>query len=195
MLEAWQRADDEAVFESGWTFDHFYPLFGDSTEDCMDGWVTLTALLQATTRLRGGVLVSGMVYRHPAVLANMAGSGGHGAAKAGRSLLVELLRCRRRIEQLPPVLRERFNPMLRCYAGRRNVGQNRGGHSAAVALRHRETRPMRKSAKGPTSRSGAERPNVCRVDQTLDRAAFRPAHFNQSRNADSYESHHQNRHR
>ncbi len=72
LLEAWQRADDEAVFESGWTFDHFYPLFGDSTEDCMDGWVTLTALLQATTRLRGGVLVSGMVYRHPAVLANMA---------------------------------------------------------------------------------------------------------------------------
>jgi alkanesulfonate monooxygenase SsuD/methylene tetrahydromethanopterin reductase-like flavin-dependent oxidoreductase (luciferase family) len=38
----------------------------------MDGWVTLTALLQATTRLRGGVLVSGMVYRHPALLANMA---------------------------------------------------------------------------------------------------------------------------
>jgi F420-dependent oxidoreductase-like protein len=72
LLEAWQRADAEAVFESGWTFDHFYPLFGDSTEDCMDGWVTLTALLQATTRLRGGVLVSGMVYRHPALLANMA---------------------------------------------------------------------------------------------------------------------------
>ncbi len=72
LLEVWQRADAEAVFESGWTFDHFYPLFGDSTEDCMDGWVTLTALLQATTRLRGGVLVSGMVYRHPAVLANMA---------------------------------------------------------------------------------------------------------------------------
>jgi F420-dependent oxidoreductase-like protein len=72
LLEAWKRADDEAVFESGWTFDHFYPLFGDSTEDCMDGWVTLTALLQATTRLRGGVLVSGMVYRHPALLANMA---------------------------------------------------------------------------------------------------------------------------
>ena len=32
----------------------------------------LTALLQATNRLRGGVLVTGMVYRHPGVLANMA---------------------------------------------------------------------------------------------------------------------------
>lgn len=34
--------------------------------------MTLTALLQATERIRGGVLVSGMVYRHPGVLANMA---------------------------------------------------------------------------------------------------------------------------
>lgn len=72
LLEVWKRADDFPVFESGWTFDHFYPLFGDSTEDCLEGWVTLTALLQATTRVRGGVLVSGMVYRHPGLLANMA---------------------------------------------------------------------------------------------------------------------------
>ncbi len=71
-MEVWERADDLAVFESGWTFDHFYPLFGDSTEDCLDGWITLTALLQETSRVRGGVLVSGMVYRHPGLLANMA---------------------------------------------------------------------------------------------------------------------------
>ena len=72
MLEVWQRADEHAVFEGGWTFDHFYPLFGDSTEDCLEGWMTLAALLHETERLRGGVLVTGMVYRHPAVLANMA---------------------------------------------------------------------------------------------------------------------------
>ena len=72
LREVWKRADDLAVFESGWTFDHFYPLYGDSTEDCFEGWVTLTALLHETTRLRGGVLVSGMVYRHPGLLANMA---------------------------------------------------------------------------------------------------------------------------
>lgn len=72
MKEVWQRADALDVFESGWTFDHLYPLFGDSTEDCMEGWITLTALLHETTRLRGGVLVTGMVYRHPGVLANMA---------------------------------------------------------------------------------------------------------------------------
>jgi len=72
LLEVWQRADTHDVFESAWTFDHLYPLFGDSTEDCLDGWITLTALLHETERLRGGVLVTGMVYRHPGVLANMA---------------------------------------------------------------------------------------------------------------------------
>ncbi|TXH26709.1 MAG: LLM class F420-dependent oxidoreductase, partial [Mycobacterium sp.] len=39
---------------------------------CLEGWVTLTALAQATKRLRVGVLVTGIHYRHPAVLANMA---------------------------------------------------------------------------------------------------------------------------
>lgn len=72
LREVWKRADDIELFESGWTFDHFYPLFGDSTEDCLEGWISLTALLHETRRLRGGVLVTGMLYRHPAVLANMA---------------------------------------------------------------------------------------------------------------------------
>ena len=39
---------------------------------CLDGWMSLAALLQATERIRGGCLVTGMVYRHPAVLAHMA---------------------------------------------------------------------------------------------------------------------------
>jgi F420-dependent oxidoreductase-like protein len=72
MLDVWRAADDIDVFESGWTFDHFYPIFSDPTGPCMEGWVTLTALAQATQRLRVGVLVTGIVYRHPALLANMA---------------------------------------------------------------------------------------------------------------------------
>jgi F420-dependent oxidoreductase-like protein len=72
MLEVWQAADDIDLYESGWTFDHFYPIFSDPTGPCLEGWVTLTALAQATRRLRLGVLVTGIVYRHPAVLANMA---------------------------------------------------------------------------------------------------------------------------
>ena len=72
LLDVWRRCDEIELYESGWTFDHFYPIFGDSTEDCLEGWITLTALLQETSRIRGGVLVTGMLYRHPAILANMA---------------------------------------------------------------------------------------------------------------------------
>ncbi len=72
MLAVWRAADDIEVYESGWTFDHFYPIFADPAGPCLEGWTTLTALAQATTRLRLGVLVTGIHYRHPAVLANMA---------------------------------------------------------------------------------------------------------------------------
>ncbi|MDT7769749.1 MAG: hypothetical protein QOI30_2759, partial [Mycobacterium sp.] len=72
LLAVWQAADDIDVYESGWTFDHFYPIFSDSAGPCLEGWTTLTALAQATKRLRLGTLVTGIHYRHPAVLANMA---------------------------------------------------------------------------------------------------------------------------
>src|SRR5579862_9240634 len=72
MLDVWRAADDIELFESGWTFDHFYPIFSDSDGPCLEGWTVTTALAQATTRLRVGVLVTGIHYRHVAVLANMA---------------------------------------------------------------------------------------------------------------------------
>ncbi len=72
MLAVWQVADGIEIYESGWTFDHFYPIFSDPAGPCLEGWTTLTALAQATTRLRLGTLVTGIHYRHPAVLANMA---------------------------------------------------------------------------------------------------------------------------
>jgi F420-dependent oxidoreductase-like protein len=72
MLAVWREADGIDLFESGWTFDHFYPIFSDSAGPCLEGWTTLAALAQATNRLRLGVLVTGIHYRHPAVLANTA---------------------------------------------------------------------------------------------------------------------------
>ena len=72
MLDVWRAADDIDVYESAWTFDHFEPIFSDRTGPCLEGWITLAALAQATSRLRVGVLVTGMPYRHPSVLANMA---------------------------------------------------------------------------------------------------------------------------
>lgn len=73
MLDVWREADRHDVFESAWNFDHFYPVnVPDTTGPCMEAWVTLTALAQATERIRIGTMVNGVVYRHPAVLANMA---------------------------------------------------------------------------------------------------------------------------
>ncbi len=43
------------VFESAWTFDHFYPIFSDPTGPCLEGWITMAALAQASRRLRVGV--------------------------------------------------------------------------------------------------------------------------------------------
>jgi F420-dependent oxidoreductase-like protein len=72
MLDVFKEADRIDLFESGWNFDHFYPLSGNHAGPCLEGWTTLTALAQATSRIRLGCLVTGITYRHPAVLANMA---------------------------------------------------------------------------------------------------------------------------
>jgi hypothetical protein len=43
MLALWQAGDDIDVFESGWTFDHFYPIFNRLLAPCLEVWTTLTA--------------------------------------------------------------------------------------------------------------------------------------------------------
>jgi F420-dependent oxidoreductase-like protein len=71
-LDVWRATDECEVFAQAWNFDHFYPLTGDTHGPCLESWTMLSALAQATSRIRIGSMVNGMHYRHPAVTANMA---------------------------------------------------------------------------------------------------------------------------
>ncbi|GAB4148894.1 MAG: LLM class F420-dependent oxidoreductase [Sphingomonadales bacterium] len=72
MLAVWQAADAMPEFHSAWNFDHFYPInVPDTSGPCLEAWTTLSALAQATQRIRIGCMVTGVPYRHPALLANM----------------------------------------------------------------------------------------------------------------------------
>jgi F420-dependent oxidoreductase-like protein len=72
LAELWKVGDDLEVFTAAWVYDHFYPLRTGPEEPTLEGWTCLAMLLARTRRLRGGVMVTGVPYRHPAVLANMA---------------------------------------------------------------------------------------------------------------------------
>jgi alkanesulfonate monooxygenase SsuD/methylene tetrahydromethanopterin reductase-like flavin-dependent oxidoreductase (luciferase family) len=66
----WRVADEIEVYKGGWLFDHFYPLFTDTSKPCMEAWSTAAGLAAITSRLRIGHMVTSNTYRHPAVVAN-----------------------------------------------------------------------------------------------------------------------------
>jgi len=72
LRDAWIAADEIPLFESAWNWDHFYPLTEPFEDANFEAWTMLAAMAQATRRIRIGCQVTGMIYRHPAVLANMA---------------------------------------------------------------------------------------------------------------------------
>lgn len=55
-----------------WIADHFMPNQKDPRGPYKEAWTTLTAIAARVPRVRIGVLVSGITYRQPAVLAKMA---------------------------------------------------------------------------------------------------------------------------
>lgn len=93
LRDIWQAADGLG-FHAAFTFDHLVPLNqgqrpglvqGVPDGPQLEGWATLCALAALTENLHVGTLVSGVTYRHPAMLAKMAVTLDH--ITAGRAIL------------------------------------------------------------------------------------------------------------
>lgn len=63
---------EELGFDGAWGFDHFQPMYGEGLGETFEGMTTLAALSGLTSRIRLGLLVTGVTYRHPSILAAQA---------------------------------------------------------------------------------------------------------------------------
>jgi F420-dependent oxidoreductase-like protein len=63
---------EDLGFDGAWGFDHFQPMYGEGPGETFEGMSTLAALAGVTSKIRLGLLVTGVTYRHPSVLAGQA---------------------------------------------------------------------------------------------------------------------------
>ena len=66
------RLAEDLGFDGVWGFDHFQPMYGEGPGEAFEGMTTLAALAGVTSRVRLGLLVTGVTYRHPSVFAAQA---------------------------------------------------------------------------------------------------------------------------
>jgi alkanesulfonate monooxygenase SsuD/methylene tetrahydromethanopterin reductase-like flavin-dependent oxidoreductase (luciferase family) len=64
FLAAGRRADDLG-YDTLWTWDHIYAIFGDPHQPIFEGYTALAALAQATERIRLGLFVGANTFRNP----------------------------------------------------------------------------------------------------------------------------------
>lgn len=84
MLDAARRVD-RLGYDTLWTWDHLYAIFGDPYQDFYEGWTTLAAWAMATERSRLGLLVGANTFRNPGLTAKAAATLDH--ISGGRAVL------------------------------------------------------------------------------------------------------------
>lgn len=84
LLDAGRRAE-RLGYDTLWTWDHLYPIFGASSGPILEGWLTTAAWAQATSRIRLGLLVGANTFRYPTLTAKLATTLDH--ISDGRAIL------------------------------------------------------------------------------------------------------------
>jgi alkanesulfonate monooxygenase SsuD/methylene tetrahydromethanopterin reductase-like flavin-dependent oxidoreductase (luciferase family) len=68
-LSSRARYAEDHGFDGVWLFDHLAARDDEGPVACMESWTLLAALAATTSRVRLGVMMTGVMFRHPSLLA------------------------------------------------------------------------------------------------------------------------------
>ena len=78
-------AAEAAGWDSVWTWDHLYAIFGPPEQPILEGWTTLAAVAAVTRRVKLGLMVGANTFRNPGLTAKLATTLDH--LSEGRAVL------------------------------------------------------------------------------------------------------------